>query len=161
MQGQGFENVGDKTYLYYGSGDLRTWTNYKTPIPPRGGVGIALLPRDRFADLRVLSTGEGASELITNDIAGKSPDARRLFLNAEGVGADAFLKVELLAHDERPLKGYSGADAAMVRTSGFQVPVRWKSGAAMDGLPDRFKIKVTFDGAQKGAIRFSALYLQR
>ena len=159
MQGQGFENIGDKTYLYYGSGDLRTWTNYKTPIPPRGGIGLALLPRDRFADFRVLNTGEGASEFITNDVAAK--EARRLFINADGLSADALLKVELLAHDETPLKGYAGADAAIVRTSGFQVPVTWKTGAAMQSLPERFKIKVTFDGSQKQAIRFSALYLQK
>lgn len=160
MQGQGFENVGDKTYLYYGSGDLRTWTAYKSPIPPRGGIGLAVLPRDRFADLRVLNTGEGASEFITNDLAVKA-EARRFFINADGLGAAAVLKVELLSHDERPLPGYSGKDAAIVRTSGFQVPVAWKAGTVAQGLPDRFKIKVTFDGAQKNTIRFSALYLQR
>lgn len=159
MQAQGFEQVGDKTYIYYGSGDLRTWTNYKTPIPPRGGVGLATLPRDRFGDLRVQETGEGASEFITNSITVRP--ARKIFLNADGLGADATLKLELLTHEERPLPGYSGVNAALVRTSGFQVPVTWKGAPELRGLPERFKVKATFEGPQKGAIRFHALYLQQ
>lgn len=158
MQGQGFENVGDKTYIYYGSGDLRTWTAYKKPIPPRGSVGLATLPRDRFGDLRVYDTGEGASEFVTNDVQGK--DARRLFINADGLSADAVLKVELLGHDEKPLKGYSGKDAALVTQSGFQTPVAWNGKESLKGLPERFRIKVTFDGTKKADIRFSALYVQ-
>ena len=126
MQGQGFENVGDKTYIYYGSGDLRTWTAYKKPIPPRGSVGLATLPRDRFGALSVYDTGEGPGEFITNDVAVKTKSPRRFFINADGLGEDAVLKVELLSHEERPLKGYSGADAALITQSGFQTPVAWK-----------------------------------
>ena len=159
MQGQGFENVGGKTYLSYGAADPRTWTAGDKPIPARGGVGLAILPRDRFGDLRVRDYGEGTSEFITSTLSSKN--VQRFFLNAEGLGAESFLKIELLTHDERPLLGYSGADAALVRTSGFQVPVTWKAGAARLGLPERFKIKATFDGAKKEDIRFSALYLQK
>ena len=160
MQGQGFENVGDKTYIYYGSGDLRTWTAYKKPIPPRGSVGLATLPRDRFSDLRVYDTGEGASEFVTNDVAAKPGVARRFYLNADGLGADAVLKIELLTHDERPLPGYSGKDAALITQSGFQTPVTWKGQGKVSSLPERFRIKATFDGARKEDIRFSALYVQ-
>lgn len=159
MQGQGFENVGDKTYIYYGAADPRTWTAGEKPIPPRGGVGLVTLPRDRFADLRVRDFGEGASEFITNDIAIKSKAARRLYLNADGLGADAVLKVELLTHEERPIKGYSGDDAAIVNQSSFQAPILWKGKAALKGLPERIKVKVTFDGEKKENIRFSALYV--
>lgn len=159
MQGQGFENVGDKTYLYYGAADPRSWTAGDKPIPARGGVGLATLPRDRFGDLRVRDYGEGASEFITSPIASRG--VGRVFVNADGLGAGAFLKIELLTHDERPLPGYSGADAALVRSSGFQVPLAWKGGPAVRGLPERFKVKATFDGPQKEAIRFHALYLQK
>jgi hypothetical protein len=159
MQGQGFHNVGDKTYIYYGSGDLRTWTAYKKPIPPRGSVGLATLPRDRFGDLRVYDTGEGASEFVTNDVAVKTKSPRRIFINADGLGADAVLKVELLGHDERPLKGYAGKDAAVVTRSGFQTPISWNGKEAIKDLPERFRIKVTFDGAKNTNIRFSAIYV--
>lgn len=160
MQGQGFENVGDKTYIYYGAADPRTWTPGDKPIPPRGGVGLVTLPRDRFGDLRVRDYGEGASEFVTSDIAVKNKGDRRLYLNADGLGSDAVLRVELLTHDEQPLPGYSGPDAAVVNRSGFQTPVSWNGRTAIQGLPERFRIKVTFDGARKFDIRFSALYVQ-
>lgn len=160
MQGQGFENVGDKTYIFYGSGDLRTWTAYKAPIPPRGSVGLATLPRDRFGDLRVYDTDEGASEFVTNDISVKPGANLKLFLNADGLGADAALKIELLSHDERPLPGHAGLQASVIRSGGFQVPVAWPHGANLMGLPERFRIKVSFEGAKKEEIRFYALYVQ-
>jgi hypothetical protein len=160
MQGQGFENVGDKTYIYYGAADPRTWTPGDKPIPPRGGVGLVTLPRDRFGDLRVRDYGEGASEFVTSSINVKGKGARKLYLNADGLGTDAVLKVELLTHDEQPLKGYSGKDAATVTQSGFQTPLTWNGKEAVKGLPERFRIKVSFDGAKKADIRFSALYVQ-
>jgi hypothetical protein len=160
MQGQGFENIGDKTCIYYGSGDLRTWTGYKKPIPPRGSVGLATLPRDRFADLRVFDTGEGPSEFVTAPLQAKTGADQRLYVNADGLGSEASLKIELLSYDEKPLPGYSGADAAVITQSGFQVPVAWKGREAITGLPERYRIRATFDGAQKESIRFSAFYVQ-
>lgn len=160
MQGQGFENVGDKTYIYYGAADPRTWTSGDKPIPPRGGVGLVTLPRDRFGALRVRDLGEGDAEFVTNDIRAQGQGPHRLFLNAAGLGEDAVLKIELLGHDEQPLPGYAGPAAAWVRQSGFQTPVSWNGREAVTGLPERFRIKVTFDGANKADIRFSALYVQ-
>ncbi len=160
MQGQGFENVGDKTYIYYGSGDLRTWTGGKKESPARGSVGLATLPRDRFGDLSVLETGEGAPEFVTTSLETKPGEAKRLFINADGLGPEASLKVELLSHDEKPLPGYSGADAAIVTQNGFQTPVRWKDQEAITGLPEKYRIKTTFEGAKKEGIRFSAFYVQ-
>lgn len=159
MQGQGFENVGDKTFLYYGAADPRTWTAGDKPIPARGGVGVAILPRDRLGDLRVRDYGEGESEFITTKVPGRG--GPRFYVNADGLGEDASLRVELLTADEQPVSGYSGARAAVVRQSGFQVPVLWSGQEATTGLPDDVRIKVTFTGARKTDIRFSALYVQR
>jgi hypothetical protein len=160
MQGQGFENVGDKTYIYYGSGDLRSWDGGKGPSVPRGAVGLATLPRDRFGDLSVLDSGEGAPEFVTTTLEAKRGETKRLFVNAEGLGPDASLKVELLTHDEKPLPGYGGEDAAIVTKNGFQTPVTWKGGADISGLPERYRIKATFEGPKKEDIRFSAFYVQ-
>lgn len=156
LQGQGFENIGEQTFIYYGAWDPRD----RVPDSPRGGVGIAVLPRDRFGDLVVETAGEGpgdyqlpkvTSEFVTADItAGKAP---RIFLNADGLGANAVLKVELLDHLERPLPGCS----TLVRESGFQIPVVFDS---KDDLPERIRIRVVFEGAKRTDIRFSAIYLQ-
>ncbi len=53
LQGQGFENIGDQSFLYYGAWDPRARGT------ARGGVGIATLPRDRFGELVVDNRGKG------------------------------------------------------------------------------------------------------
>jgi len=165
LQGQGFENMGDQTFIYYGAWDPRHWKE----APPRGGVGIATLPRDRFSDLVVEEAGKGpgnyqlpviTSEFITTALPVKAGAAQRFYLNADGLGDEAALRIELLGQDERPLPGWSGADAAVVRRSGFQTPVVWSGKAEARGLPERIRIRVVFEGERNMAIRFSALYLQ-
>jgi hypothetical protein len=163
LQAQGFENVGEQTFIYYGAWDPRDWKQ----SPPRGGVGIAILPRDRFADLVVEKAGEGpgnyqipkvTSEFITSATP-VSKTATRLYVNAEGLGKDASLRIELLDAQERPLPGYSGQDAAIVSQSGFQTPVRWNGKETASQLPERIRMRVRFEGARNTGIRFSAIYL--
>lgn len=161
IQGQGFENVGDKTYIYYGAWDPRTWTGYQVPIPPRGGVGLATLPRDRFGALRVNDYGEGASEFITTALEVPGNESRRLYLNADGLGKDAALKFEILTKDERPVPGFSGANAAIVKLSGFQTPILWNGQGELVGLPTEYRIKATFVGEQKEGIKFNAIYVMK
>jgi hypothetical protein len=163
LQGQGFENVGDQTFIYYGAWDPRAWQK----SPPRGGVGIATLPRDRFADLRVDETTKGAgnyqvpdpvSEFLTASIDRNAGARQRFHINAYGLGKDALLKVELMNHELKPLPDYSGGNAAMVASEGFQTPLVWNTGITVADLPDRFRVKVTFEGSRKTDIRFGALY---
>lgn len=160
IQGQGFENIGGQTFVYYGTWDPRPTGG---PEVPRGGVGIAVLPRDRFADLVFDPSNEGpgdyqlpqvTAEFITTSLPVKTP---RFFINADGLGTDAVLRLELLDHLERPVPGYSGGNAARVTESGFQVPVTWKSSAA---LPDRVRLRGVFEGKGRAAIRLSAIYIQ-
>ncbi len=157
LQGQGFENIGEETFIYYGAWDPRHWTD----TPERGGVGIAVLPRDRFGDLVVETIGKGpgdyqlpeiVSEFVTSVIDVKK--APRFYLNADGLGPDAALKIEVLDDKERPLSGYT----TTVRQSGFQTPILWKN-ASVD-LPSRIHLRVTFEGKRNTDIRFSAIYLK-
>lgn len=157
LQGQGFENIGDETFLYYGAWDPRHWKEAQ----PRGGVGIATLPRDRFGDLVVETIGKGpgnyqlpeiTSEFITTAMPVKS--AQRFFLNADGLGPDAALKIELLSANETPLPGF----ICTLRQSGFQTPVVWQEDTG--NLPERIRIRVTFEGSRNADIRFSALYMK-
>jgi hypothetical protein len=164
LQGQGSENIGERTLIYYGAWDPRH--TGKTPAPPRGGVGIATLPRDRFADLVVELAGEGLgdyqqpvvqSEFVTAAVplTGKAP---RFFLNADGLGLDAALRIELLDELEQPLAGYSGADAAVIRQNGFQTRIHFGGRQPRD-LPARIRVRVVFEGQRRTDIRFSALYV--
>lgn len=159
LQGQGFENIGDQTLIYYGAWDPRSWRD----SPPRGGIGIAVLPRDRFGDLRVDERTKGKGtyqlenpqcELVTKSLAIKGPRPPKLFLNAHGLGPDAALELNLLHHDLKPIPGYS----ATVRENGFQVPVEWKKPRRF--ADDRVRIRVRFVGGNKKDIRLHAIYLQ-
>ena len=165
LQGQGFENIGEQTFVYYGSWDPR----HSKDSPARGGVGIATLPRDRFGELVVEEAGKGpgdyqvpaiTSEFTTTVLPVAARKAHRFFLNADGLGTDATLKIELLDDQEKPLPGYSGADSALVRQNGFQTPIAWRDKAELLDLPERIRIHVTFEGRKNTGIRFSALYLQ-
>ncbi|MCB1077522.1 MAG: hypothetical protein KDM64_06795 [Verrucomicrobiae bacterium] len=166
LQGQGFENVGDQTFLYYGAWDPRHWVD----TPERGGVGIATLPRDRFGALVVDETAQGpgdyqlpeiVSEFVTSpvSVAVKAGENPRIFVNAEGLGDEAWLRIELLDSMERPLSGYAGEAAAMVRQSGFQAPVNWQAISERRELPEKVRLRVIYEGAKKTAIRLSAIYL--
>lgn len=164
LQGQGFENIGDQTWVYYGAWDPR----HREKDPARGGVGIATLPRDRFGDLVVDGSGKGPGDYQTPEITSDFVTAAltvprdapvHLHLNADGLGPDAALKVEILDAQERPLPGYSGTESAVVRESGFQIPVSWHGQTDLTNLPDRVRWHITFDGTRNTAIRFSALYM--
>jgi hypothetical protein len=159
LQGQGFENIREQTLIYYGAWDPRGTGG---PEVPRGGVGIATLPRDRFADLVVDTSGEGpgdyqmpriTAELVTAALPVKAP---RFFINARGLSADARLRVQLLDHLERPVPGCSGEKAVVLVEGGFQAPVIWPGTAA---LPERARLHVVFEGPKRTGIRLSAIYI--
>lgn len=165
LQGQGFENVGDQTYIYYGSWDPRGWE----AAPPRGGVGIVTVPRDRLGALVPDPATVGDSvyhvqkldcDLVTAPVDLKPNTASKFYVNVDGLGEQAMLKVELLDAKLKPLPGFSGENAAIVNQSGFQVPIVWGGKDTIDALPGRVRIKMTFDGSKKSDIRFSALYVR-
>jgi hypothetical protein len=164
LQGQGFENVGDETWVYYGAWDPRNWES----SPPRGGVGIAVLARDRFADLVVDESTKGPGDYQMKETVASfltqsieiEKGRRHLFVNADGLGEAATLKIELLDHFLKPLAGFSGEDAAMVSANGFQTPVKFGGKSEITGLPERVKVRVTFEGKNRTNIRFSAMYVR-
>ncbi|MCA9067974.1 MAG: hypothetical protein KDA84_03585, partial [Planctomycetaceae bacterium] len=165
LQGQGFANVGNQTYIYYGAWDPRV-TDKSTP---RGGVGIAVLPRDRFGSLSVDETRKGPgtyqvpeliAELMTGKIKRPSEETAQFFLNAEGLGPEAHLRVELLSRNMVPLPEYCGENAAVVKSSGFQVPVQWKGNPSANSIPEEFRIRARFEGERKADIRLNAIYVR-
>src|ERR1051325_1676571 len=83
LQGQGFENIGDQTFVYYGAWDPRQRG------APRGGVGIATLPRDRFGDLVVEEAGKGPGNyqlpIITSEFITGAMPVKAGTLKGEGL----------------------------------------------------------------------------
>jgi hypothetical protein len=165
LQGQGFENIGDQTFIYYGAWDPRIWQG----SPRRGGVGIAILERDRFAHLVVDQTTKGTgnyqiaeivSDFLTAAVPLEADGPRRFYINADGLGSEATLKIELLSPEAVPLPDFSGKNAAIVRTSGFQTPIVFNGKDRIEGLPDRVRVRVTFVGSKNTDIRFNAIYVR-
>ncbi len=147
IHGQGYENVGDKTYIYYGTWDL------SSDREAGGAIGVAMLPRDRFGSISTRLPGYG--QFTTIPIAGRY-DPRTLRLNVDGLGAQATLRVELIDSAGRPLAGYSGTDAAVVRESGLDVKVSWPRGGAVNR---DYRLRIRFDGEEVHNIKFFAAYL--
>lgn len=156
LQGQGFENVGDETFIYYGAWDPRNTGG--TP-QPRGGVGIASLPRDRFGTLMEDESGKGpgdyqAPETTCELVTASFAPTEKIFLNAEGLGPESRLVIEMLDERERPLRGR----VAKIQSNGFQVPVIWQD-PDKTATPEKVCFRLRFEGSDRAAIRFYALYL--
>jgi len=154
-QGQGMENVGDRTLTWYS-----LWG-------PGGGTGVRLAwwRRDRLGYFGVASeplegqtwTPEVPPHVISSPIR-LGPGGGRVFLNADLFGRHARLAVELLDACFRPLPGYCGEERAEVADGGLRVPVRW-GGREQIGLPDReVRIKVIFEGPRPEDARLYAVY---
>ncbi|MSU48256.1 MAG: hypothetical protein EXS37_04050 [Opitutus sp.] len=153
IHGQGYENVGDLTYIYYGNWDISgVKTGYGT-----GAVGLATLPRDRLAGLSTRDPGEGGftSQPIAN------PRPRTLFVNADGLSEDAFLRIELIDKNGGPVAGYAGAAAARVKQSGLKTLVTWAGGAeAIRCANTAYRVRVALVGSRAGEINFYVAYLE-
>ncbi|MGH8017730.1 MAG: hypothetical protein ACREIA_05470 [Opitutaceae bacterium] len=150
IHGQGFENVGDQTYIYYGnwdlSGDRRAC-----------GIGLAILPRDRFASLSLRDPGEGM--FTSRPLVNAGPATLRI--NAEGLSERAWLRVELLDKNGRDIPGYAGGAAARTTTPGFDTIVTWPAGAEIRCPVESYRVRIAFAGPDAGGIEFYAAYLDR
>ncbi|MFN0171752.1 MAG: hypothetical protein ACKV22_35505 [Bryobacteraceae bacterium] len=147
IHGQGYENVGGQTYIYYGTWDLASAKE------AGGAVGVAMLPRDRFGSISTRLPGYGQFTTIPIPAA---HDPRTLRLNVDGLGSRAALRVEVIDAKGKPLPGYSGGDAALVRESGLAVKVNWPRGGV---VARDYRLRVRFEGDDVRNIRFFAAYL--
>ena len=153
LQGQGFANVGEKTYIWYGS-----WDMTKPSYPPRGGVGLVTLRRDGFGYLGASSKRSDA-HFITRTIEKSelTDKKQKLYLNLDGVSKSAPVKVELVDGQGRLLAGYSGSSAALVEKSGVREEILWPGKKGLSKIKVPFAIKVTYPTGEK--VQVFALYL--
>ena len=151
IQGQGFENVGEKTYIYYG-----TWDLTRGEVTP-GAIGLATLRRDGFGYLSTRLPGEGL--LTTVPLARPSADAS-LSINAEGLGEDSYLRCELIDKYGAGISGFSGAATALVKKSGLKEPVTWQVGETLSFPDSPFRVRVRFAGRSADKIKFYGAYVQ-
>jgi hypothetical protein len=137
LQGHAFANVGDKTYIWYSHWDCED--KFRSPME----IGLAMLRRDGFGYLAPRVKGD-AAHFITSRIE-PSREGQRLLVNADGLTPEAPLTVELLDTADRPIPGFSGADAAKLTASGTQLEVAWPKQQSNRMVADKpFAVKVSF-----------------
>jgi len=154
QQGQGFENVGDKTYAWYGVWDEWAWAFKNNKASNGGLVRLATWDRDRLGYYEVKADG---AHFISRPLLPKSGD--RVFVNADGLSKDGYLTVELLDGQLRPLSGYSGPDSAVLKTSGLREPAMWGDKTSLDGLDMPIRIRADYKGEQAANVRVYAVYV--
>ena len=125
-QGQGFENVGERTLFWYevwnqGKVRLATW--------PRDRLGYYEIYRGKTLFRRSLLE---APHLISCPI--RPGDVNRVYVNAGGLSEHSHLEVELCDEQFRRLPGYSGEDCIPLTESGFRQPVAWRGKSSLDEL---------------------------
>ena len=139
MQGQGMENVGDKTLYWYS-----LWRN-------DGQVRLAKWERDRFGYLTP-HDGRTPAKLITCPLRVGSEDAR-VYLNASGLGQYAGLRVNVLDNEFRPVPGYSGENSPLIRESGFRVPAAWREGISLPKSDRPLRLALDFGPVSPDCVR--------
>ncbi len=136
LQGHAFANVGDKTYIWYSHWDCEGQFRSQE-------IGLATLRRDGFGYV-ARRISEAPASLVSTTVEASSQD-RRLLVNADLVTPEAPLVVELLDDHDRPIPGYSGADASKLTTSGTQQAVVWPKSASTKLPKDqKIAIQITF-----------------
>jgi hypothetical protein len=146
VQGQGMENLGDRTLYWYS-----IWRGTEG-----SGVRMVTWPRDRIGMLKPFRKVDAQTISCPVEVRG---GRARAFVNVGGLGEFARLRVELLDAGFRPIPGFSGTDSAEVNASAFDAPLRWPGG---DTLPPEktFRLNIRFTGARPEDGSLYAVYLK-
>lgn len=152
-QGQAFENIGDRTFVYYG-----IWTEIDRNSPT--GVRVATWPRDRFGYYSPsLSHGEDAhcvSALLS--LEGKRGE---LFLNATHLSAEATFTVELLDERFHPVEGFTANDfTPLDADSGLKLPLAWGKRKTAPTDSGAIRVRVNWVGRDAEQARLWAVYVE-
>jgi hypothetical protein len=150
IQGQGFENVGDRTFFWYS-----IWVEFDPSGPT--GIRLATWERDRLGYFRAAPEQEDVHFLSTalDPVSGGA----NLYVNAKGLSASSRLRVEILDHRLRPLPGYSGTDSIPLQKSGFREPVTWRGRSRLEGLDQPFRVRINWEGEHPEKARLFAVYV--
>ena len=111
---------------------------HRHPRIPRGSIGIARAPRDRFAGLRA---GPDGGELTTDWIEVGGP---RLLLNIGA--ANGPVSVAVTGADASAIPGYAHDDCDAEIAQGVDIPLTWngRNLQALLGQRVRLHIKITY-----------------
>lgn len=165
MQGQGFENFKDQTLFWYSP--WRSMTGF---------ICVAKFPRDRLGYFAVVGGSRKPGVSLPEDVLSIMPEyiephfiscpiqldhAAQLFINADGLSDEAFLKVEILDQQFEPQLGYSAYDCMPIKKSGFRQPVSWNSNQTINKFEYPIRIKIIWEGTRPEDAYLYAVYVSQ
>jgi hypothetical protein len=165
LQGQGFEPVGDETWIWYGTWNLQAGGNSRNYskdalMVSQGDIGLLKLRRDGFGYVSVLDpkkaraqetfkSGIGSLMTVPFEIGGANI---RVAANAQ-LAADGRINVELLDRAGLAVPGYS----ATVETSGLRIPLTWQNKSPVPrGI---YRLRASIERRGPESPRLYALYI--
>ena len=154
MQGQGFENVGDKTYYWYSlwKGNEGTGVRLVTWDRDRLGMLKPIYPSGVSGNPTAANYGQAVSCAVKVSAGGKA----KMFVNASGLGAHSRLRIALLDAAFQPIPGYH----AIIAADGLRSPVNWENRELFGASLGECYVQVGFEGVRPEDANFHALYLE-
>jgi hypothetical protein len=149
----------DEIRFYYGAYNQSPIGGVRAEAGQRSGVGMASIPRDRFAGVRPVPRSAQATlrrplenvgqvTLKPLDLEG----CKAITLNADA--AEGAIRVELLTEEGYRVRGYSKDDAAALRGDSLRHKVTWKGGGIDKLAPGRYMLRLHLEGATVYAVSF-------
>jgi hypothetical protein len=147
----------DEIRFYYGAYNQSPIGGVRAETGHRSGVGMAFIPRDRFAGIRPVARSEqvtlkkpleniGQVTLKPLDLRG----CREITLNADA--RNGSIRVELLTEDGRRVRGFSKDAAVPLRGDSLRHRVAWQGGDLGKLAPGRYLLRLHLDNAEVFAV---------
>jgi hypothetical protein len=84
---------------------------------------------------------------------------QKVFVNADGLSEDNYVKVEILDEQFHVLPGYSKNDCAPLTEDGFRQPAVWGAKKTLGKADKPIRVRVSFEGERPEDIRVYATYV--
>lgn len=149
----------DEIRFYYGAYNQSPLGGVRSDPGERSGIGLATIPRDRFAGLRPVERSAqptlrqpldhvGQVTLKPLDLTG----CREITVNADAAGGS--VRPELLTEDGYRVRGFARADAVALEGESLRHRAAWKDGDLGKLPPGRYMLRLHLDRATVYAVTF-------
>ena len=149
----------DEIRFYYGAYNQSPIGGVRAETGHRSGVGMASIPRDRFAGIRPVPKSDqvtlkkplnniGQVTLRPQELIG----CRRITVNADASAGE--IHVELLTAEGYRVRGFSKDDAVPIRGDSLRHSVAWKDRDLGKLPPGRYMLRLHLENAEMFAVTF-------
>ena len=150
IQGQGFENVGDKTLFWYAP-----W-----PEQDSDGVRITSWDRDRLGYFEsFLAPRHGKDIYFISAPIDLDNKPVRVYINVDGISEHSQVTVDILDEKFNVIADYSKEECATPSESGLRQLVTWQGREVVEKVDNPIRVRVNFGGLRPEDLKVYAVYL--